>query len=373
MKRIGLWILSFGFLSANAQVPSFGAPDRIDLASWNLMWYGHPVYGSTNKSAQRSGIGEVLRNAQVDIWFFQELCDTADFSNLLMESGPFQHVYARYWQSQKTAWVWDSTQWTLLDDSMVLEDFAEDFASGRLPLLAVLKAKNSPDTLFLLGIHLKANTGTDTQKQEAWYNRKASADHLFNWQEGFNDRKVIIAGDWNDGMDTSVYRDTLSPFIQLRQAGLFLLEKQALAGEKSWYYGSTCIDHLWANTRTAAMYRKASSQILPMEWYFSNYPTEVSDHFPVFAALDWSEAAGVHYEKKNPVSIWPNPSSGTFYMDGWDEGNTFHVVDMLGKAVMFEWKKEGDKSIIHIPKQGIYTLFMQYGGQVFVYRLVVNP
>ncbi|HCS21123.1 MAG TPA: hypothetical protein DIW47_11295 [Bacteroidetes bacterium] len=60
-------------------------------------------------------------------------------------------------------------------------------------------------------------------------------------------------------------------------------------------------------------------------------------------------------------------------MDGWDELIPIHVVDMLGSSVSFEWKKEGDKSIIHIPKQGIYTLFIQSGGQVFVYRLVVNP
>ena len=366
-------MLCLGCLSAKAQVPSFGAPDRIDLASWNLMWYGHPVYGSANKTAQRSSIGEVLRNARIDIWFFQEVCDTGDFSDLLMESGPFQHVYARYWQSQKTAWVWDSTQWTLLSDSMVLDDFSADFAGGRLPLLTVLKAKNTPDTLFLLGIHLKANTGTDTQKEEAWYNRKASSDHLLNWQEGFRDRRVIIAGDWNDGMDTSVFRDTLSPFLQLREAGLFLLEKQALAGEKSWYYGNTCIDHIWTNTRAAAMYRKASSQILPMEWYFTNYPTEVSDHFPVFAALNWSQGSGIPCEKKVPVFVYPNPSRGSFYMDGWDELIPIHVVDMLGSSVSFEWKKEGDKSIIHIPKQGIYTLFIQSGGQVFVYRLVVNP
>ncbi|MHB1279271.1 MAG: endonuclease/exonuclease/phosphatase family protein [Bacteroidia bacterium] len=368
-----LFILCSGFLPAKAQVPSFGSDDRIDLGSWNLMWYGHPVYGSTNKALQRGAIGEVLRNTRIDIWFFQEICDTGDFSALLRDCGPFQHVYASYWQSQKTALVWDSTQWTLIYDSMLFKNVPQDFANGRLPLLTVLKGKYSSDTLFLLGVHLKANIGNDVQKEEAWKNRKAAAGHLLDWKEQLHDRKVIIAGDWNDGIDKSIFKDTISPFSQLRNEGLFLLEKQALAGERSWYFGTTCIDHIWTNPVATGIYKKNTSQILPLDWYFDNYPTEVSDHFPVFAAFNGGETTGEAGRKNSLYPIWPNPSEGMFYMDGNKEQSLVRVVDLLGKEVTFDKEVVGDKVRIHIPKQGIYSLFLYYGGQVFVYRLVVNP
>lgn len=373
MKWTGLFGLCLSLLTAKAQVPSFGTAERIDLASWNLMWYGHAVYGSTDKPVQRNALAEVLRNAQIDIWFFQEICDTSDFSALLKESGPFQQVYSDYWQTQKTAWVWDTSQWTLLYSSVLFHDKAQDFASGRLPLLSVLKAKNSPDTLFLVGVHLKAHTGTAEQQVAAWNNRKASAGHLVNWLEGMRDRKVIIAGDWNDGIDKSIHNDTLSPFTALREAGYFILEKQVLAGERTWYYGTACIDHIWVNERAKEELLMETARILPLDWYFGHYPEQVSDHFPVFGAFKRSVTTGIPGEKPGRPLLFPNPSKGIFYIDGSKEASSIHLVDMLGKPVLFIQEREGDHLLIRITKQGIYSLFMQGGGQVFVYRLVVNP
>lgn len=373
MKKALLLLSLLSCFPGQAQVPSFGSMERIDLASWNLMWYGHAVYGSTNKARQRSSVGQVLRNAKIDIWCFQEVCDTGDFSDLLRESGPFHHIYASYWQDQKIAWVWDSTQWTLIHDTMLFKDSPQDFASGRLPVLVVLVAKNRADTLFLVGVHLKAHTGSDPQKQEAYFNRKVSGEHLNSWKDMFSDRRVIVAGDWNDDMDKSVFNDTVSPFAALKNAGTFLLEKQALAGEKTWYFGDACIDHIWVNQKTKEIYTKGSAQILLLDWYFGKYPEEVSDHFPVFASLEPTRSLGLPVDILLQPRIGPNPSRGTFYLDISAPLPAFVVLDLQGKNVSFQQQGSGGRTEIHIHTEGIYFLFLKLEEQVFVYRLVVTP
>lgn len=373
VKRLLFLLCCWTAGSVSAQVPSFGSSKQIDLLTWNLCWYGDDENGPSNHALQRASIGEVVRNTRMDVFFFQEITDTADFTSLLKESGNFRHVYAQYWQDQKIGWAWDASVWTYLSDSVLFQQSPADFANGRLPLMVTLISKNSEDTLLLVGIHLKAHTGSNSQKLAAYKNRQASINHLKNWQNNHADRKVIIAGDWNDDIDKSIYNDSVSSILGLYDEGTFLMEKQSLAGAGSWYYGNAMIDHVWVNDKMNAQNLPPSSQMLPLDWYFSDYPNTVSDHFPVYVAFSKQVKLPNGLEAPKVHTVWPNPSLGTFYLSEVSEQAELVLYDMRGENVPFSLEEEGSWKRISGLKAGVYSLLIQEHEQVSVYRLVVTP
>ncbi len=372
--RLGLLgSVLFYFSFAIAQVPSYGSSKTIDIATWNLFWYGHPNYGSTNNATQRNGVGEVLRNTRVDIWFFQEIVDSSDLSQVLKESGNFGHIYSHYWQDQKMGIAWDTKQWVLLSDSQLYASNSTSFANGRLPLFAALVSINTQDTLFLVNLHLKAHTGTAEKKEEAYWNRRASAVLMNAWQQAHAGSKVLIAGDWNDDIDISNHKDTVSPFFDVMDLdGKFLFEKEAFAGEHSWYYGNSMIDHMWANPRMLASFKLNSQKILPLDWYLPNYPTQVSDHFPLFAAFEPSKSTGLS-DVPHEILLYPNPCSGTALISGISATDIVKLVDAQGIQLNANAESLDGHVKISGLKAGYYFIQVSRGEQVFYYRLVVKP
>lgn len=358
---------------ALAQVPAYGSSKTIDMASWNLFWYGHPSYGSTNNAAQRAGVAEVIRNSRVDIWFFQEVVDSADLTQVLDESGSFGHVYSDYWQDQKMGIAWDASKWTLARDSQLFPQNSSSFASGRLPLFVQLIAQDYSDTLSLIGIHLKAHTGTEEKKLASYINRKESATLLNQWQKAYPYKKIVIAGDWNDDLDQSNYHDTLSPFEKVMdESGAFIFEKESFAGENSWYYGNSMIDHMWVTARMYASFKPNSQKILPLDWYLNAYPTEVSDHFPIFAAFYPNKPLGLA-GIEGRILLYPNPSQGSARMQGLEPNDRVSLYNSRGQSMAKPTENTLNEVVFSGLHAGSYIIQVQRGEQVFYYRLVVNP
>jgi len=363
------------FVSSNsfAQVPAYGSSKTTDIASWNLFWYGHPSYGSTNNSKQRAGVAEVIRNSRVDIWFFQEVVDSSDLTAVLNESGTFGHIYSNYWQDQKIGIAWNAANWFLVSDSQLFPQNPASFASGRLPLFAHLVSLDYADTLFLIGIHLKAHTGTDEKKRASYFNRRESAMLLNQWQVSHPAKKVIIAGDWNDDIDQSNYQDTLSPFSQVMdESGEYLFEKESYAGENSWYYGNSMIDHIWVNASIYASFKPNSQKILPLDWYLNAYPSEVSDNFPIFASFYPDKPVGLS-TIEDGIGLYPNPSKGSAHLIGLVPGDLVVLFSTFGQRVS-EYRPNAMNEVEFSGLQtGSYFVQVCRGEQVFYYRLVVNP
>lgn len=358
--------------NSEAQIPAFGQSRYCDLASWNLYWFGDAQYGPSDKKKQAGAIGEVLRNAKIDIWFFQEIVDTSSFSDQLSLNGNFGHVYARYWQSQKTAWVWNTAEWEYISDSMILDPYSADFANGRLPLYCGLRSKKTGDTLHLVGIHLKAHTGDDAAKHKAWKSRGRAVLHLQNWVSSFSDKQVVIAGDWNDDIDKSIYQDSLSPLLPLKEEGTFLLESFSWAGAHSWYYGQEMIDHIWVNDRLSHFYKEKSAKLLPIDLYFADYPNTISDHFPVFASFSFQPNA-VDDLKQMEFKLYPNPTNDWIRIEAGFEISRIEVFDIQGNIVnevfphqqKFDWKP--------LLPEGVYVLRVHGGEVPLIRRLVLSP
>jgi hypothetical protein len=67
---------------ALATVPAKGTSTSLDFATWTLEWFGDPANGPTNDALQLANARDVIAGADMDIWAFQEIVDSADFSAL---------------------------------------------------------------------------------------------------------------------------------------------------------------------------------------------------------------------------------------------------------------------------------------------------
>lgn len=372
LLRYSFCLLFFGYLNSSGQVPAVGSSKTMDIGSWNLMWFGHEQNGPADLLKQQEGVGEVLRSARMDVWAFEEVTDTALFTQLLSKNGSFGHVYSRYWQDQKMALAWDATKWSLLADTQLFAGYGADFASGRLPLMVSLFHALSKDTFHVVAVHLKAHTGTDIQKAQAWQNRKNSSGHLYDFQKQYAGKKLIILGDWNDDIDESLVADSVSPFLAMKTAGTFLLEKQSLAGKHSWLFGNAMIDHLWANPAAMEHYKSGSADLYLLDLYIANYANDVSDHYPVYASFHFKNTTSVPGTWTQNLTMYPNPSKGSVRIEGLPEKFEWKCSDMQGKEIHPAFDVSAGSIAISGLESGIYVFTVCTPAEQQVLRLVVR-
>lgn len=368
--RFLLPLILLGSVS-QGQVPAIGSSKTVDVASWNLLWFAHEENGPEDLAKQYQQVGEVIQKARVDIWAFQEITDTAVFSNLLEQFGEFGHVYSTYWQDQKMALVWDARHWVVLSDSQLFKGFEADFAAGRLPLMVTLFHPDTKDTFLVIGVHLKAHTGNAAQKTEAHVNRKKSANHLFEWQKNHMQQKLIILGDWNDDIDEPLVSDSITPFVQMKTAGTFLMEAQSLLGAASWIYGNSMIDHIWVNGLAGETYKNGTAALYRLDDYIVNYPQEVSDHRPVYSSFYFRMPDPVEKKPEIEITAFPNPSKGVLWLEGLPENAELRCLDLQGKEIRPFMENDGESRLLSGLPVGIYLLIIRSDVYQGVLRLVV--
>jgi hypothetical protein len=177
----------------------------------------------------------------------------------------------------------------LISAEQILTTSNYDFAS-RPPLLVRLSTKGDSiniDTLFVIVVHLKANSESNsTGKLESYNRRKKAADALKIYIEStLVNKKYIVLGDWNDRLDFSIHNgiDT-TPFKQLLNANYnFITKPLADAGKRSYAFSDGFIDHIMVSPTIDSFYVKQSTTVLDnLGQFVNNYSNTTSDHYPVF-------------------------------------------------------------------------------------------
>ncbi|HLP33915.1 MAG TPA: endonuclease/exonuclease/phosphatase family protein, partial [Bacteroidia bacterium] len=204
-----------------AQVPKVGVAGKTEIACWNVEWFGSTQFGPTNETLQYNNIKTVLQNSDIDIWGLEEVSNPNTFVALMNELPQYGYVLASYPQTQKTALIWKKSLFRRVTSGLILNQYANEFASGRLPLEVRLVSDSLPklDTLIVIVLHLKANVGTDAEKLQSYYDRRAAGSILKQYMDqNMSGRKVAVIGDWNDRLNTSIYKDSITPFKSILTA-----------------------------------------------------------------------------------------------------------------------------------------------------------
>jgi hypothetical protein len=137
--------------------------------------------------------------------------------------------------------------------------------------------------LTVIVLHLRAQVPAGDSG--CWHNRKASADALKAYLDATDpSERVMVLGDWNDDLDSSILAGYASPFDQfLADPGRYTFITRPLTDSHtgSTIWSSDCIDHQLVNQAMLPSFVTDSATVLRPDSFIANYSYTTSDHFPV--------------------------------------------------------------------------------------------
>jgi len=324
-----------------AVVPSQGSPTALDVATWNLEWFGHTGFGPTNESLQLQNVGDVMRGADMDIWGLEEVVSAPQFQQLvaglpgyagILANDPFVTDGATYYNDfsnteQKVALVYRTSVVSVLSAKVILANLDFEFA-GRPPVEFKVRITLNGVTKDATIVVLHAKAGSDIDS----YNRRLAASQgLKNYLDTtYPTEQVWVLGDFNDDVDVSITTPQATPYGNfVNDAARYTFPTKTLsdAGKASTVTYPDMVDHQLNSNESFATYTTGSAQVYRVDQYIANYGTTTSDHYPILARYSVGGA---------PANTPPN-ASFTYSCTGLSCSFTDTSVDPDGTIAGWSW------------------------------------
>jgi len=351
-----------GLTTSAQNIPMVGQSFTLEIANWNLEWFGKTAsgFGPNDDVKQQNLVLKTIQSANIDVWGLCEVSEKKAFDSMLLKLPNYQAVLANYFPEQKTALLFNKNEFTLLDSRLLGQENKDSFSTLRFPLeVRLLPKKNiGIDTLRMIVIHLKSNTGTDSAKMAAYNSRKRSADWLKMYLSNLPAKNyTMVLGDWNDDLDFSIFNNIPSPLIRLQTLGFkyqFLSKKLTENKQGTTTSYPDPIDHQLASQALTLKHKTDSIFVWHLEQFISNYSTTCSDHYPVYSIFN-TYGVGVNYENKiKPFTLFPNPASKTILIENTSSKQLIMIYNNLGQMVFENYGSEKTEIDISQWNKGLY-------------------
>jgi len=389
LKRTILFSLMWlAIPAASAQIEQVGSEATLDVATWNIEWFGASFNGPSDDAVQVSNVADIVQGTGIDLWAVQEITDTGRFADLLASLPDYWDGFlATDSGQQRIGYLYDSRILSLRMNAHILQGFQHSFAS-RPPLKAEFNVE-LPDTSFtvtLINVHMKAfsDASSYARRVDAALRVKNHIDFT-----SLSSQAVLFLGDFNDELLASTHQGMTSPYAPFvqdpdRYSMLTLpIEQDGI----STYLGGGTIDHMIATNEMAELLIAGSTQVLTRLVTVNGYAARTSDHLPMVASFGRSVGTSVGTDDPGEgvlpsapaiTSMYPNPVSGTLHLSvrrqlGTDQSSMIKLVDMLGRVVYSEMLSEGQTSIdVRSFTAGIYALRVESSESVESRLIIVQ-
>lgn len=282
--------------AAGPAIPVLGTDSTFDVGTWNLEWFGSPTNGPSPEDRQLDNVAGLMDAAGIDLWALEEVVGEAQFDALidalpgydgLLATDPVVTEGAAYYSGfggneQKVGLVYRSGAIRVDSARVILTDHDYDFA-GRPPVKVSLTVGDGGTTTSLTTLVLHAKAGSDPQDRNR---RENGATALKAYLDAhYPEAMVLVAGDFNDDVDTSIATGYPSPYAGFVDSGAYAFPTAALsaAGEHSTVFYSDMIDHQLVTDELGADYVVGTAAVVPADDWLAAYPESTSDHYPVVA------------------------------------------------------------------------------------------
>ncbi len=352
MKRcFFFWLVGWSFV-AWAQIPSVGTPATLEVATWNVEWFGDPDRGPENEARQQANVRAVIAQSGIDLWALQEVSDPAAFQRLLDSLGSdYEGVLgepAVPGVTQRIAFVYRRTVIQRRRIEQILTPFASAF--GYRPPLLLEAAVRLPDTTVIITfitLHMKAGTDRSDydRRQDAAQRLKSRLDLLYG------DRPIVVLGDWNDELERSItgFPSPYENFLADADNYRFVTAPLDAADVPTWCGNSlTCrtgstIDHILITDELFSAYEEDSAtRFSALLEAIPGFVFSTSDHLPVYARFQFAAATVTEVQRARSVAVqlYPNPARDrvTLIWEGKGEPVTIRIWDVLGRLVR-QWEQ----------------------------------
>ncbi len=289
------------------QVPPAGTAPTLDVATWNLEFFGRVGAGPSNEALQFKNVLAVLRGGAIDVWGLQEVTDPPTFQRLLDSLsgsgysgflGP--QVSADPMFDQRLAFVYNTSALTIQSTGTILTGGP---FGGRAPfeMRATVVLGDTTVAVRFIVIHAKAgSTQTD-------YNQRVSGASAL---KGYIDpliaggEHVIMVGDFNDELGDSILPGTqVSPYIgftsdpdyQFTTLPLDQGNVPTWCGSNTACTSGSTLDHVLLTTSVIDDFHGESNRFAELLDVFDAFGGEfvntTSDHLPAWARLSLGGSA----------------------------------------------------------------------------------
>jgi len=274
------------------EIPEQGTDSTLDVATWNLLYFGSKNAGPDDEKLQMARIRDVIKGTDADLWGVQEVTSNATFDTLLTHLPGYDGLLANdstvthgsdYYTGgeQKVGVVFKTSMVRITGARLILTEFDSDFA-GRPPLelRARLTQEGKTRDAVIIVMHLKA--GEDT----ASYRKRAAASKALKEyvDSTLADDLVLIPGDWNDDVDESITEGRDTPFrnfVDDSADWIFPTAELSEKGSRSHVRYDDMIDHILGSDEVMEDYEEDSALAYEVDEYIPNYAETTSDHYPV--------------------------------------------------------------------------------------------
>jgi endonuclease/exonuclease/phosphatase family metal-dependent hydrolase len=317
-----------------ATVPAQGTASTLDVASWNIEWFGSTGNGPADESLQLANARDVISGADMDVWGVAEIVDQAHWNSLESQLTGYTGLLAgesvvtggsTYYGAteQKVGILYKSSMATLLGAKIILTAYDADFA-GRPPLEVTLRMTLNGATEDVVFIVMHAKAFND---DASWQRRANASAALKSYLDAtYPTQKVFVVGDFNDDVDTSITAGKASPYKNfVDDAARYAFPTKALsdAGTASTTSYTDMIDHHLITNEASATYSAGSVQVYRVDSYVANYATSTSDHYPVLSRYTFGGGGGT-----TPAVHVTAPNGGESYTAG-----SSHTITWTSAAV----------------------------------------
>lgn len=318
-------------------IPAKGAAATLDVAGWNIEWFGDAANGPSNETLQLQNARDVILGTDFDIWGVAEITGLTQWSSLESQLPGYTGFLASesnvtsgstYYGSteQKVGILYKSSLATVQSAKIILTAYDTDFA-GRPPLEVVLQVTLNGATEEVVVIVLHAKAFNDVT---SWQRRQNASNALKAYLDANHPtRKVIVVGDWNDDVDTSITSGQLSPYKNFVDDALdyaFPTAALSAAGVSSTTGYSDMIDHHLNTNELNATLVPGSVEVYRVDTYIASYDATTSDHFPVLSRYTFGSGGGttpsVTVTAPNGGESWAGGSSQSI---GWSSTGVTNV------------------------------------------------
>jgi endonuclease/exonuclease/phosphatase family metal-dependent hydrolase len=302
-------------------IPAKGGAATLDVASWNIEWFGDTGNGPSNESLQLSNAKDVISGSDFDVWGLAEIVTQSQFNSLESQLSGYAGFTSResnvvggstYYGSteQSVAILYKSSLATVTDARIVLTGNDYEFG-GRPPMQVKLNVTLNGRSEEIVVIVMHAKCCSDTT---SWTRRRDGSLALKSYLDStFPTQKVWVIGDFNDDVDTSITSGQASPYANFVNDGVrydFASEALTYAGISSTVSYTDTIDHHLLSNEADATFIASSIEVYRVDSYITNYASTTSDHYPVLSRYDWTSSSGSADVIVNEIGA-NEPGSGT--------------------------------------------------------------
>jgi Endonuclease/Exonuclease/phosphatase family len=259
-------------------VPALGGADTLEIATWNIENF--PARPGTP-----SVVADLITSLDLDILVVEEIADDAAWAELLERLRDHDGVLSTHTYSsseyQKIGVIYRTAMVAMGPMRLLFEDDTWAFPRPALAITAAIDDGVHPAlAIELIGVHLKAGVSAEDGERRRLAIGQLDA-HLRAQIAGGGEDEVVIAGDYNEVLDTPSGQANLAPLLAAPDRYTVHTQVASNAGEISFVPTSRLLDHLTTTTGLATETAAGRIVIPRLDSAYSDYVNAVSDHLPV--------------------------------------------------------------------------------------------